>query len=616
MNKVVTILIINFLFINLSFTQNSGDLIFNNNVLHEIRITTEDPMLFEKLDNLWLEEFENQQKTYKMVDVNIDGTLLQNIGIRIKGGITGLDAKKPLKLDFNYFNDGGKYDGINKINLHQGWLEKSYVREMLSYNILRTAGVKSSRTSPAKVYLNNQYIGFYTLVEQINNGFINSNFGNKSGVLIKKAQSSYFLKSEEGSVEDILNILDYILTIPVDALNDSIGKYLDIESFLKYFAIEVLVSASDDIIDVDKDYYIYLEPKTKQLIYIPWDLNATFYFAKHDLGEYNGNIIFNHIIQNDILKKQYLEYTCNILLTNYTESRLFNIIDNYRDLIFDAVLEDPFVNTMEEISTVKEIIQERIATNSEVLLDRFIECIVDSSKKEFLVINELMTSNDSTSTISDPAGAYPDWIELYNNSNEDIPLSSYYLSRDKDFFKFWRFNENDTIKSNDYFIIWADKDLDEVGTHCNFKLKKQKGQVFLTNKYNVIIDSLSYSSQETNISFARFPNGIGDFRKQEPTFSASNDIVGIKTTFKTNNLIVYPNPISPNRSLNISTGNLPSKEYELTLYNIESIVIVEKNIITNNHDNISIDIPNIPLGPYFLVLKSSDHIFRNKVIVY
>ncbi len=40
-----------------------------------------------------------------------------------------------------------------------------------------------------------------------------------------------------------------------------------------------------------------------------------------------------------------------------------------------------------------------------------------------LVINEFMADNETT--VADQDGEYDDWIEFYNNGNEDISLSGY-----------------------------------------------------------------------------------------------------------------------------------------------------------------------------------------------
>jgi uncharacterized protein YfcZ (UPF0381/DUF406 family) len=140
-----------------------------------------------------------------------------------------------------------------------------------------------------------------------------------------------------------------------------------------------------------------------------------------------------------------------------------------------------------------------------------------------IAINEFMASNDNT--FADQDGDFDDWIELYNNTSESIDLSGYYLSDNADELLQWAFPEGTLIDANGYLIIWADEDDDQVGLHASFKLSASAESVILSDANGVIIDQLSYADQETDISFGRFPNGIGDFRMMTATPDTENTIV-------------------------------------------------------------------------------------------
>ena len=161
------------------------------------------------------------------------------------------------------------------------------------------------------------------------------------------------------------------------------------------------------------------------------------------------------------------------------------------------------------------------------------------------MINELVASSDEASGIADPAGGYPDWIELYNNTDETISLKGYYLSHDRDFLKQWPFPDTTTIGPGSYLILWADRDLNETGLHTNFKLDKNQGELFLSYEDFTVVDSISYGPQTTNIAYARFPNGLGQFVQQAATFAQSNGVVGLNDpTVQGVRPVVYPNPAS------------------------------------------------------------------------
>ncbi len=138
-----------------------------------------------------------------------------------------------------------------------------------------------------------------------------------------------------------------------------------------------------------------------------------------------------------------------------------------------------------------------------------------------LVINEFMADNDTTATDQD--GEYEDWIELYNNSGNDIALLGYYLTDDSADITQWTF-PNVSVSAGGYLIVWADNDEDQDGLHTNFKLSASGETILLAAPDQTAIDEVAFGEQTTDVSMARFPNGTGDFAEMSPTFSAINGV--------------------------------------------------------------------------------------------
>ncbi len=80
-----------------------------------------------------------------------------------------------------------------------------------------------------------------------------------------------------------------------------------------------------------------------------------------------------------------------------------------------------------------------------------IEIKTPSIQSEKLVINEFMASNSTT--ISDSAGGFDDWIELYNPTSADVTLSGMYLTDKPDNLTKWKFpGDSLKIKAGRIFI--------------------------------------------------------------------------------------------------------------------------------------------------------------------
>ena len=142
-----------------------------------------------------------------------------------------------------------------------------------------------------------------------------------------------------------------------------------------------------------------------------------------------------------------------------------------------------------------------------------------------VVINELMADNDNT--FADPQGDYDDWLELHNLTDNPVLLTGMYLSDKEDEPTKWAFPENTEIPANGYLVVWLDDDEDAPeGLHANFKLSKNGETVTLVGTdvqgNQVVLDSIIFEEQKTDIAFGRWPNGTGDFQVVHATPGTEN----------------------------------------------------------------------------------------------
>jgi hypothetical protein len=128
-----------------------------------------------------------------------------------------------------------------------------------------------------------------------------------------------------------------------------------------------------------------------------------------------------------------------------------------------------------------------------------------STTSSGLVINEFMADNGIT--IAGPDGTTPDWIELYNGSNQTINLSGMYLTDNLNNPTKWVFPEGIAIEANGYLLIWASRE--GQGTlHVPFGLNANGDEIGLYASDGVtLIDSVVYTKQLQDVSYGRLPNG-------------------------------------------------------------------------------------------------------------
>lgn len=172
---------------------------------------------------------------------------------------------------------------------------------------------------------------------------------------------------------------------------------------------------------------------------------------------------------------------------------------------------------------------------------------VPSLISDDVLINEFLANNTSTNT--DPAGEYDDWIELYNPTSNPILLTGRYLTDKPDNLTKWQFTQNDLyLNPEEFLIIWCDEDQEQDGIHTNFKLSTDGEFIAITGSDGIsVIDSITFGLQLADISYGRFPDGDDSWNYLDPTPGTGNILSDVKDEIipKEFSITAYPNPFNP-----------------------------------------------------------------------
>jgi CotH protein/lamin tail-like protein/chitobiase/beta-hexosaminidase-like protein/parallel beta helix pectate lyase-like protein/type IX secretion system substrate protein len=153
-----------------------------------------------------------------------------------------------------------------------------------------------------------------------------------------------------------------------------------------------------------------------------------------------------------------------------------------------------------------------------------------------LFINEFMASNVTSNPEIVDFDDYSDWIEIYNDSTSSINIGGYYLTDDLDNSTKWQIPSGTSIPAKGFLIFWADGYDTPSGNgikyhHLNFKLSKSGEEIGLFSPEEVLIDSVVYAVQVSDVSFGRKPDGGSEWNYfGEATQSRRNITEGITTT--------------------------------------------------------------------------------------
>lgn len=127
-----------------------------------------------------------------------------------------------------------------------------------------------------------------------------------------------------------------------------------------------------------------------------------------------------------------------------------------------------------------------------------------------VIINEVSASN---SIYVNEYKQKDDWIELYNQTDEEIDLSGMYLSDDPEYPTKYKISAENSqvstiIPAHGFIVVWCDKRQALSQLHVPFKLANEDNAcVLLTAADQSWADTLIYCTHEGRESVGRFPDG-------------------------------------------------------------------------------------------------------------
>ncbi len=119
------------------------------------------------------------------------------------------------------------------------------------------------------------------------------------------------------------------------------------------------------------------------------------------------------------------------------------------------------------------------------------------------IITEFMA--DNANTLQDEDGAYSDWIEVYNPTDEPLSLAGYHLTDDDDVLDMWTFPDV-TLPARGFLVVFASGNdrVDEGELHTNFRLSLDGEYLALVAPDGATIQtefSPAYAAQHEDVSY-------------------------------------------------------------------------------------------------------------------
>ncbi|MCI2227831.1 CotH kinase family protein [Polaribacter sp. MSW13] len=286
------------------------------------------------------------------------------VGIRFKGNSSLQSSwqagilKLSFKLDFDEFEDdypqikNQRFYGFKKLSLKNNYDDKSMLREKVATDVFRNAGLAASHTAFYTVYVDHgngpEYFGVYTLVEEVDDTVIDTQFSDDDGNLYKPDgdaasfasgtynEDEYVKKTNEdeadfSDVSDLYSILhNATRTTDPATWRTNLEAVFDTDVFLKYLAVNTVVQNWDTYGRMTHNYFLYNNPDTSKLTWIPWDNNEALQTGKMggslplDFSGLNATQwpIIGYLYQDEEYKAKYDTYVQEVIDDAFNETTI------------------------------------------------------------------------------------------------------------------------------------------------------------------------------------------------------------------------------------------------------------------------------------------------------
>lgn len=316
--------------------------------------------------------------TWFEATVTVDGETHTQVGVRKKGFLGSLSKVKPsLKVRFDKSVEGQLLGGaMKRLTLNNAQQDPSLINTCMAYHIFASAGLPAPRCNFATVVVNGENLGLYAHVESMKTAFLQRNFSDPSGNLYEGTVSDFrpkwrgTLQKKTNEEEADWSDIDAV----VAALQDSspagleaLADIIDIDRFLTFWAVEVLIGHWDGYAGNRNNFYVYREPDAP-FVFIPWGADQVFTSIDGPFDDFVSppsvtahGAIAHRLYRDDAMRAAYVARLKQLLDTVWNEEELLDLADAMAAIVQQHGLVKRRADAASDADRVRQFIRERRA---------------------------------------------------------------------------------------------------------------------------------------------------------------------------------------------------------------------------------------------------------------
>ena len=257
------------------------------------------PAIGLEIDEAGIEALRQFPRQYVPGSIIYEGRTYGPVGVRLKGvnSFQPIDAKPSFRINVDEYAKRAEFFGKANLTFNNMDDDPSMMHERLAYRVAREMG-PASRANHVMLTLNGELYGLYTQVEAIKRRLVARWFDDDSGSLYEATDVDFREElietfEHESGTDDrsvLFNAAAALENPDADAAIAAASEFIDIESFWQYWALCAIVAQYDAFpysLPGD-DFFIYIDPATGKITFLPWGMDETFLSAEFPITMINS----------------------------------------------------------------------------------------------------------------------------------------------------------------------------------------------------------------------------------------------------------------------------------------------------------------------------------------
>lgn len=301
---------------------------------------------------------------YYPLDLEWRGIRVRNAGVRSRGLSTRYAPKPGLEISFDRYATNQRFMGLRSIVLDNLISDPSMVRERVSMAFLNRIGVLAPRETFARVFVNGEYAGLYTLTEAIDPTFVETHYGDKGALFEYRYGAPYYatdLGDDLGVYRELFAprndiprstaewyqpIRDLFRTIndaPDATFAADVQARLDLDALMRLLAADIVLGEWDGFLGYDGMNNLYMYRRGLQALLLPWDKDHAFIAIDYPiLAGTAENVLMRRLLNDPDLRAAFFDRLDTTARLAAEGNWLVDEVDRAYAVIREAALADPF----------------------------------------------------------------------------------------------------------------------------------------------------------------------------------------------------------------------------------------------------------------------------------